>query len=84
MRSTTELRQHFVREWRAYEGAPDARQPVPSLNMVAALPGGRHVVRMASKDKEREERLAAALRENLKRRKAQTRAIGDGTEKESD
>jgi hypothetical protein len=29
---------------------------------------------MADKDKEREERLAAALRENLKRRKAQTRA----------
>jgi hypothetical protein len=29
---------------------------------------------MAGKDKEREERLAAALRENLKRRKAQARA----------
>jgi hypothetical protein len=29
---------------------------------------------MTSKDKEREERLAAALRENLKRRKAQARA----------
>ena len=31
---------------------------------------------MASKDKEREERLAAALRENLRRRKAQARAKG--------
>jgi hypothetical protein len=29
---------------------------------------------MATDDKEREERLAAALRENLKRRKAQARA----------
>ena len=30
---------------------------------------------MADKDKEREERLAAALRENLRRRKAQARAL---------
>ena len=30
---------------------------------------------MSSKDKEREERLAAALRENLRRRKAQSREI---------
>jgi hypothetical protein len=30
---------------------------------------------MASKDKEREERLAAALRENLRRRKAQAREL---------
>jgi hypothetical protein len=29
---------------------------------------------MSAKDKEREERLAAALRDNLKRRKAQARA----------
>jgi hypothetical protein len=29
---------------------------------------------MTAKDKEREERLAAALRENLRRRKAQARA----------
>jgi hypothetical protein len=35
---------------------------------------------MTFKDKEREERLAAALRENLKRRKAQARA----TKPESD
>jgi hypothetical protein len=33
-----------------------------------------HVAQMTGKDKEREERLAAALRENLKRRKAQARA----------
>jgi hypothetical protein len=31
---------------------------------------------MPGKDKEREERLAAALRENLRRRKAQARASG--------
>jgi hypothetical protein len=30
---------------------------------------------MADKDREREERLAAALRENLRRRKAQARQI---------
>jgi hypothetical protein len=31
---------------------------------------------MSGKDKERQERLAAALRDNLKRRKAQLRALG--------
>jgi hypothetical protein len=33
---------------------------------------------MAEKDKAREERLAAALRENLKRRKAQARQAVEG------
>jgi len=32
---------------------------------------------MTEKDKEREERLAAALRENLRRRKAQAREIDE-------
>ena len=32
---------------------------------------------MTAKDKEREERLAAALRENLRRRKAQARALSE-------
>ncbi|MEA3013125.1 MAG: hypothetical protein QOD42_1670 [Sphingomonadales bacterium] len=32
---------------------------------------------MARKDEDREKRLAAALRENLKRRKAQARESGD-------
>ncbi|HEY7960243.1 MAG TPA: hypothetical protein VID20_09310 [Sphingomicrobium sp.] len=36
-----------------------------------------------SKDKEREERLAAALRENLRRRKAQVREIGADEKKKS-
>src|SRR4051812_18962698 len=66
MRSTTELRQHFRRS-----GAPmptgGARQPVAG----SARP--RHVLGMPEKDKQREERLAAALRENLRKRKAQAR-----------
>jgi hypothetical protein len=33
---------------------------------------------MTGKDKEREERLAAALRENLRRRKVQSREMGAG------
>jgi len=37
-----------------------------------------------AKDREREERLAAALRENLRRRKAQKREIGDAEEKKSE
>ena len=32
---------------------------------------------MAKQDKERSERLAAALRENLRKRKAQARAVAD-------
>jgi hypothetical protein len=38
---------------------------------------------MAEKDKERKERLAAALRENLKRRKAQARAQTEKDDKQS-
>ena len=63
MRSTTELRQHF-RKVAAYDGAPLA------LSRQAS-----HVGRVADRDKEREKRLAAALRENLRKRKAQARAI---------
>jgi hypothetical protein len=37
-----------------------------------------------AKDKEREERLAAALRENLRRRKAQKREIGGDEKKPSE
>jgi len=35
---------------------------------------------MAGRDKTREERLAAALRENLRRRKAQARELDSGEE----
>jgi hypothetical protein len=37
---------------------------------------------MTAKDKEREQRLAAALRENLRKRKAQARAHDDRSEPE--
>ena len=42
---------------------------------VAADGGEAHGTRMADKDREREERLAAALRENLRKRKAQAREV---------
>ena len=48
--------------------AGSARQPV------AGDARRRHVVGMAEKDKQREQRLATALRENLRKRKAQARA----------
>jgi len=49
-----------------------AGTPTP-VNPLAG-PGRRgHLEQMADKDKEREERLAAALRDNLRRRKAQAR-----------
>jgi hypothetical protein len=37
----------------------------------------RHLGSMNAKDKERQERLAAALRENLRRRKAQARKAAE-------
>jgi hypothetical protein len=43
----------------------------------------RHGIGMSGKDKEKEERLAAALRENLRKRKAQSRELKDG-EREPD
>ena len=46
--------------------------PAP-VNPLAGARRGRHVTQMETKDKDREERLAAALRENLRRRKAQAR-----------
>jgi hypothetical protein len=38
---------------------------------------------MTAKDQQREERLAAALRENLRRRKAKARAIDESAEPQS-
>ena len=61
MRSTTELRQHF-RKVAAYDGAA-----------LAVSTRVEHVAAMTGKEKEREDRLAAALRENLRKRKAQAR-----------
>ena len=48
--------------------------PPKRVNPLAGALGGSHVAQMGTDDKERQERLAAALRENLKRRKAQARA----------
>ena len=52
-------------------GGPFACQPV------ARLADDRHALDVTGKDKEREERLAAALRENLRRRKAQARQAAE-------
>ena len=70
---------------------PFACQPAPLTS-----PGRRladdwrpaHVIGMTggdkAKDREREERLAAALRENLRRRKAQARALSNAKQTDSD
>jgi hypothetical protein len=55
-------------------GRPFACQPVARSRRTG------HLVQVMSKDKDREERLAAALRENLRRRKAQSREL-DAEEK---
>ena len=47
------------------------------VNPVAGDEREGHVVHMTGKDKERDERLAAALRENLRRRKAQARELDE-------
>ena len=77
MRSTTELRQHFVRRGAPYDGRPLAL----STRLNHAEP--QVILRRMAKEKEREERLAAALRENLRRRKAQMREIGADERKKS-
>jgi len=48
---------------------------------VAARAFSAHLTGMADKDKKREERLAAALRENLRKRKAQSRASRETEDK---
>ena len=48
-----------------------AATPAP-VNLAGPKRAG-HVAQMTGKDKQREERLAAALRENLRRRRAQAR-----------
>ena len=60
MRSTTELRQHVGKDGRAYGRALAKRQPVL-------------IGEAMSKDEEKAKRLAEALRENLRKRKAQLR-----------
>jgi tRNA A37 threonylcarbamoyladenosine dehydratase len=55
-----------------------------SCQPVAARRSSAHVIGMADKEKTREERLAAALRENLRKRKAQSRASGETAPREKD
>ena len=72
MRSTTELRQHCLEDGRAYGWWRPARQAgLPPAPMNISDCG------MAKSDPEREARLAAALRDNLRRRKAQSRDMPD-------
>ena len=87
MRSTTELLQHF-RKKRAYDGAPLGLSTRPfdfAQDMLAATRRAAHVAAMAGKDTDddRSQRLAAALRENLKRRKAQARQAAAVAARES-
>jgi hypothetical protein len=66
-------------------GGPAACQPAHSTSLRTGLNSGPESgkgCRMSEKDKEREERLAAALRENLKRRKAQAREQDARTEED--
>ena len=80
MRSTTELRQHrFCQETRAY----GRRLYLMSRRLAAS--GGKGLGRPMSKaDEERAKRLAEALRQNLRRRKAQARGLSDPAERHGD
>jgi len=51
---------------------------------LAPLKPRTHVTGMTGKDEEREKRLAAALRENLRRRKAQGRGLAKSEPSEGD
>ncbi len=68
VRSTTELQQHIHRERRALQ-CPAPLSSVRSHGKDIAMSG-------TSEKPTREERLAAKLRENLRRRKARSRATG--------
>lgn len=70
---------------------PFACQPAPWTSRERRLADDwrpAHVIGMTgedkAKDREREERLAAALRDNLRRRKAQARALSDAKQTDSD
>jgi hypothetical protein len=56
-------------------------EPLGLSTQLAGDKDERHVIAMNEKDKDREEKLAAALRENLRKRKAQARALN--SEKDS-
>lgn len=54
------------------------------VNPLAGLRSDGHLADVTGKDKEREERLAAALRDNLRRRKAQSRELDAGQKPKKD
>ena len=58
-------------------------RPLPCQPVAVPVPSA-HVLGMADKEKTREERLAAALRDNLRKRKAQSRALVEPQAKDKD
>jgi len=64
---------------RAYGRGPANRQPACGAGEGILAAGA-----MTKADKDKAERLAAALRENLKRRKAQARAADSGAQPKKD
>ena len=58
-------------------------RPLPCQPVAVTVPRA-HVIGMADKEKTREQRLAAALRENLRKRKAQSRALVEPGAKDKD
>jgi len=54
------------------------------VNPLQAQPLPAHGSGMTDKDKQREERLATALRENLRKRKAQARTLSERPTKDDD
>ena len=74
MRSTTELRQHRQAAEEGQRGRRAYGHVTPAKSRrLAARPGAGLAVAMGKTDEERAKRLAEALRENLRRRKAQAR-----------
>ncbi len=57
-------------------------RPLHCQPALARFETGAHGAGMTDRKKSREERLAAALRENLKRRKAQARSAADSAAKD--
>ncbi len=86
MRSTTELRQH---DHSNHSGGAEFRGSGRCRGRGALLCAGAGNVKAQAMDESpkgqsREERLAASLRENLKRRKAQARALASESRATSD
>ena len=82
MRSTTELQQHTIRETTRHGARPvraGARYwPHPLALSSASLIAQARLIMGKETELTREERLAAKLRENLRRRKEQARVLATG------